>query len=132
MREEGGKATEEVVKMGTVVDPTRCQGYAQCMFLAPAVFELRAEEGLLYVTTVPDDKRFPEPDRFGRTRPDNEHLDFGSGIHLRYGGPLARIEAHAALGAPIPYLGTARLVQDSPPNRQNAMLRGPRHLPVQL
>ncbi|MFV5998991.1 cytochrome P450, partial [Streptomyces sp. NPDC056231] len=79
-----------------------------------------------------DPKRFHEPDRFDPTRPDNQHFGFGSGIHLCYGAPLARIEAEAALGALIPHLGTARLVQDPPPYRQNAMLRGPRHLPVQL
>ncbi|MFF9319138.1 cytochrome P450 [Streptomyces sp. NPDC014735] len=79
-----------------------------------------------------DPMRFHEPDRFDPTRPDNQHLGFGSGIHLCYGGPLARIEAQAALGALLPHLGAARLVQDPPPYRQNAMLRGPRHLPVQL
>ncbi|MDH6130180.1 cytochrome P450 [Kitasatospora sp. GP82] len=79
-----------------------------------------------------DPKRFHEPDRFDPTRPDNEHLGFGSGIHLCYGAPLARLEAQAALGALIPHLSTARLLQDPPPYRQNAMLRGPRHLPVQL
>ncbi|MFI6768100.1 cytochrome P450 [Streptomyces sp. NPDC050355] len=79
-----------------------------------------------------DPMRFHEPDRFDPTRPDNEHLGFGGGIHLCFGGPLARIEAQSALGALIPYLDTARLVQDPPPYRQNAMLRGPRHLAVHL
>ncbi|ANZ20874.1 cytochrome P450 [Streptomyces noursei ATCC 11455] len=79
-----------------------------------------------------DPKQFHEPDRFDPTRRDVEHLSFGSGIHLCFGGPLARIEADTALGALLPRLGAARLVQDPPPYRQNAMLRGPRHLPVQL
>ncbi|GGX13965.1 cytochrome P450 [Streptomyces noursei] len=79
-----------------------------------------------------DPKQFHEPDRFDPTRPDVEHLSFGSGIHLCFGAPLARIEADTALGALLPRLGAARLVQDPPPYRQNAMLRGPRHLPVQL
>lgn len=79
-----------------------------------------------------DPKRFHEPDRFDPTRPDNEHFGFGGGIHLCYGAPLARIEAETALGALIPHLGTARLVQDPPPYRRNAMLRGPRHLPIEL
>ncbi|MFI9362315.1 cytochrome P450 [Kitasatospora sp. NPDC053057] len=79
-----------------------------------------------------DPKRFHDPDRFDPTRPDNQHLGFGSGIHLCYGAPLARIEAQAALGALIPRLGTARLVQEPPPYRQSAMLRGPRHLPVEM
>lgn len=42
--------------MQTVVDLTRCQGYAQCVFLAPQVFELHGEEGLLYHPAVPDDR----------------------------------------------------------------------------
>ncbi|MFD4952183.1 cytochrome P450 [Streptomyces sp. NPDC058451] len=79
-----------------------------------------------------DPKRFPDPDRFDPARPDVEHLGFGGGIHLCFGGPLARLEAQAALGALIPHLGAARLVQDPPPYRQSAMLRGPRHLTVQL
>lgn len=79
-----------------------------------------------------DPKRFPDPDRFDPAREDNQHFGFGSGIHLCYGAPLARIEAQAALGALIPRLGDARLLQDPPPYRQNAMLRGPRHLPVEL
>ncbi|MER6081926.1 cytochrome P450 [Streptomyces sp. NPDC001833] len=79
-----------------------------------------------------DPVRFHEPDRFDPTRADNQHLGFGSGIHACYGGPLARVEAYAALGALLPHLGSARLVEDPPPYRQNAMLRGPRHLPIQL
>ncbi|MFJ9682709.1 ferredoxin [Streptomyces sp. NPDC101194] len=42
--------------MRTVVDLTRCQGYAQCVFLAPKMFTLHGAEGLLYATAVPDDQ----------------------------------------------------------------------------
>jgi ferredoxin len=42
--------------MRIVVDLTRCQGYAQCVFLAPEVFELHGEEALLYNPAVPDDR----------------------------------------------------------------------------
>ncbi|GAA4560890.1 cytochrome P450 [Planotetraspora kaengkrachanensis] len=79
-----------------------------------------------------DPNRFRDPERFDPTRPDNQHLGFGSGIHLCYGGPLARIEAQIALAALIPRLGTTTLVQDPPPYRRSAMLRGPRHLPIEL
>ncbi|MFG3657385.1 ferredoxin [Streptomyces sp. NPDC047706] len=34
--------------MRLVVDLNRCQGYAQCAFLAPDVFVMHGEEGLLY------------------------------------------------------------------------------------
>ncbi|MEV0493332.1 ferredoxin [Streptomyces atratus] len=42
--------------MRIVVDLTRCQGYAQCVFLAPEVFRLHGEEALLYTPTVPEDQ----------------------------------------------------------------------------
>ncbi|MFG2907734.1 ferredoxin [Kitasatospora sp. NPDC048286] len=40
--------------MRIVVDLTRCQAYAQCVFLAPRVFELHGEESLMYDPVVPD------------------------------------------------------------------------------
>ncbi|WP_369368192.1 cytochrome P450 [Streptomyces sp. CG4] len=79
-----------------------------------------------------DPKRFRDPDRFDPTRRDNQHLGFGSGIHICYGAPLARVEAQIALGALLPHLTTATLVEDPPPYRNSAVLRGPRHLPIEL
>ncbi|MET8954265.1 ferredoxin [Streptomyces sp. NPDC004393] len=42
--------------MQIVVDLAVCQGYAQCVFLAPEVFRLHGDEALLYSPTVPDDQ----------------------------------------------------------------------------
>ncbi|MDX3849586.1 ferredoxin [Streptomyces sp. AK02-01A] len=42
--------------MNVVVDLNRCQGYAQCAFLAPQVFEMHGEEALLYSPVVPADQ----------------------------------------------------------------------------
>lgn len=42
--------------MRVVVDLNRCQGYAQCAFLAPDVFAMHGEEALLY-DGQPDDTR---------------------------------------------------------------------------
>ncbi|MFF7678443.1 MULTISPECIES: ferredoxin [Streptomycetaceae] len=42
--------------MRVVVDLTRCQGYAQCVFLAPDVFQLHGEEALLYDPAVPEEQ----------------------------------------------------------------------------
>ncbi|MEU6547733.1 ferredoxin [Streptomyces sp. NPDC046859] len=36
--------------MRLVVDLNRCQGFAQCAFLAPDVFTLHGEEALLYTS----------------------------------------------------------------------------------
>ena len=38
----------KLLTMRIVVDLNRCQGYGQCVFLAPGVFELHGEEALMY------------------------------------------------------------------------------------
>lgn len=43
--------------MRLVVDLNRCQGYAQCAFLAPDVFTLHGEEALLYTPHADDTQR---------------------------------------------------------------------------
>ncbi|MFH8798307.1 ferredoxin [Streptomyces sp. NPDC017936] len=43
--------------MRLVVDLNRCQGYAQCAFLAPGVFTMHGEEGLLYDPEPGEDQR---------------------------------------------------------------------------
>jgi ferredoxin len=43
--------------MKIVVDLNRCQGYAQCAFLAPKVFELQGEEALLYTPLASENER---------------------------------------------------------------------------
>ncbi len=47
------------VPVRLVVDLNRCEGYAQCCFLAPVVFELHGDEALWYD---------PEPDEAERDR----------------------------------------------------------------
>jgi cytochrome P450 len=64
--------------------------------------------------------------------PGDQHLGFGGGIHYYVGAPLARIEAHIALGALARRLVGPRLVTDPPPYRDNASLRGPEHLFVEF
>ncbi|AGS68162.1 cytochrome P450 [Streptomyces collinus] len=77
-----------------------------------------------------DPERFKEPDRFDPDREDIQHLGFGSGIHSCFGAPLARLETQIALSELARRLENPRLVEDPPPYRPNAVLRGPRHLNV--
>jgi cytochrome P450 len=79
-----------------------------------------------------DPKRFPDPDRFDPARQDNQHFGFGGGIHICFGAPLARIEAQIALTELIRRLDSPRLIQDPPPYRRSPILRGPRHLPLEI
>ncbi|WP_336115083.1 cytochrome P450 [Streptomyces sp. PTD9-10] len=77
-----------------------------------------------------DPERFPDPDRFDPDREDIQHLGFGSGIHSCFGAPLARLEAQIALAELARRLDNPQLVEDPPPYRPNAVLRGPRHLGI--
>ncbi|AWZ08978.1 MULTISPECIES: cytochrome P450 [unclassified Streptomyces] len=77
-----------------------------------------------------DPGRFKDPDRFDPHRKDIQHLGLGSGIHSCFGAPLARLEAQLALSELARRLENPRLLEDPPPYRQNAVLRGPRHLRI--
>lgn len=77
-----------------------------------------------------DPERFKDPERFDPDRGDIRHLGFGSGIHSCFGAPLARLETQIALSELARRLENPRLVEDPPPYRPNAVLRGPRHLNI--
>ncbi|MGW2034523.1 ferredoxin [Streptomyces sp. NPDC001761] len=45
--------------MRVVVDLSRCEGYAQCAFLAPEAFRMHGEEALMYDPGPDDTQRGP-------------------------------------------------------------------------
>lgn len=87
---------------------------------------------LLLASGSRDPAVFSDADRFVTDRLDNPHLGFSSGIHYCFGAPMARLEAQIALTALAQRLETPRLVVDPPPYRPSPVLRGPRHLLVEV
>jgi cytochrome P450 len=79
-----------------------------------------------------DPSRFTNPDDVDLEREDNQHLGYSSGIHLCFGGPLARLEAQIAVGEFVRRVQNPRLVVDPPPYRHNQIFRGPRHVLVDI
>src|SRR5215471_3768670 len=79
-----------------------------------------------------DPSRFTNPDQVDLEREHNEHLGYSSGIHLCFGGPLARLEAQIAVGEFVRRVKNPRLVVDPPPYRHNQIFRGPRHVLVDI
>jgi ferredoxin len=52
-------APAKLTPVRIVVDLNRCQGYGQCVFLAPGVFELHGEEALMYDPGPDETQRLP-------------------------------------------------------------------------
>jgi fatty acid omega-hydroxylase len=85
---------------------------------------------LMYGAANRDPRRFPDPNAFDPQRADNEHVGWGRGIHICFGGPLARLEVNTAFEAFLRRVDNPRLVEDPPPYRISQVFRGPRHVLV--
>jgi fatty acid omega-hydroxylase len=84
----------------------------------------------MYCAANRDPKRFPDPDKFDRERPDNEHFGWGTGVHACLSRPFARLEVNLAMEAFLKRVENPRLVEDPPEYRWSNVFRGPRHLLV--
>src|SRR5215475_13807678 len=87
---------------------------------------------LVYASGNRDPHRFTNPDADDLARANNEHLGYSHGIHLCFGGPLARLEVQVAVGEFVRRVENPRLVVDPPPYRRNQVFRGPRHVLVDI
>jgi len=57
---------------------------------------------MLFASANRDERRFENPDQFDITRTVNDHVGFGSGVHMCAGMHLAQLEMEALLKAMIP------------------------------
>ncbi len=96
--------------------------------IAGVVIPKGARLVLLFAAANRDPDRFAFPGRFDPNRQDNQHFAFGGGPHFCIGAPLARLEAEAALFALVTRLDGLRLLENPPPYRRPASLRGPERL----
>ncbi|MFI9257502.1 cytochrome P450 [Streptomyces sioyaensis] len=76
-----------------------------------------------------DALRFEAPGTLDISRPANQHLGFGHGVHHCLGAPLARLELQEALGALLTRFPGLQLAGDVEWKSQ-MLVRGPRVMPV--
>ncbi|MFJ8197108.1 cytochrome P450 [Streptomyces sp. NPDC096152] len=122
---------EELLRYEPPVHIIPCRAAYSDITVADTVIPQGSQIMLMLASGSRDPKRFHDPDRFDPNRRDNQHLGFGSGIHLCFGGPLARRETQIALTELVRRLDRPRLVADPPPYRPSPVLRGPIHLDIE-
>ena len=86
----------------------------------------------MYGAANRDPKQFCDPNKFDLEREEKESLGWGSGIHVCFGGALARLEVNTALEVFLRRVENPRLVVDPPPYRRNAVFRGPLHVLIDI
>ena len=86
----------------------------------------------MYGAANRDPEKFPNPNKFDLEREEKESLGWGAGIHVCFGGQLARLEVNTAVEIFLRRVENPRLVVDPPPYRRNALFRGPIHLEIDI
>ncbi|MEU7768592.1 cytochrome P450 [Nocardia sp. NPDC049190] len=126
------RAIEEVQRLQSAVQFFPSRSATDDIEIAGTVIPKGAAVHLMYSAANRDPARFADPDQFDPERPDNEHLGWGSGIHICMGGPLARLEVNLALETFLRRVRGPRLVKDPPPYRRSHIFRGPLHLMIDV
>jgi cytochrome P450 len=123
-------AIEEVLRLQSSVQFFPTRSALADIDIAGTTIPRGAPIYLMYGAANRDPRRFADPNAFDPQRADNEHVGWGRGIHVCFGGPLARLEVNTAFEAFLRRVDNPRLVEDPPPYRISQVFRGPRHLLV--
>ena len=126
------RAIEEVLRLQSSVNFFPSRSALADIEIAGTVIPKGAPIFFMYGAANRDPKRFPDPEKFDPERPDNEHVGWSSGIHICFGGALARLEVNTAVEAFLRRVANPRLVVDPPPYRPNQFFRGPLHLLIDI
>jgi fatty acid omega-hydroxylase len=86
----------------------------------------------MYGAANRDPRKFRDPNKFDLEREERESLGWGAGIHVCFGGQLARLEVNTAVEAFLRRVKNPKLVVDPPPYRRNALFRGPLHVLIDI
>ena len=125
-------AIEEVLRLQSSVQYFPTRNALADIEIAGTVIPGGSAVFLLYGAANRDPKQFPNPNAFDPARKNNQHLGWGGGVHVCFGGSLARLEVNTAFEAFLRRVENPRLVLDPPPYRQSSIFRGPRHLLVDI
>jgi cytochrome P450 len=123
------QAFEEVVRFES---PVQCfaRSVRRAVELDGVALSPGARAVLLFGSANRDERRWPRGDGFDVRRDASGHLGFGYGVHGCAGQGLARIEAHAILGA---LAVRVRSFECGPPQRRlNNAVRGLSSLPTRV
>ncbi len=85
---------------------------------------------LLYISGNRDPRRFAHVDVLDLTRPDNQHLTFGLGIHYCLGAPLARLELQVTFHELLRRFPNLHPLNDHVEFNPGFVIRGLKTLPV--
>jgi cytochrome P450 len=123
-------AIEEVLRLESAVQFFPVRSALADIEINGTVIPKGSPVHLMYAAANRDPKKFDNPNKFDPERRNNEHMGWGSGVHICFGGPLARLEVNLALETFLRRVENPRLVADPPPYRQSNVFRGPRHLEI--
>jgi cytochrome P450 len=126
------RVVEEVLRLESAVQFFPSRSVTDDIEIGGTVIPKGSPVYLMYGAANRDPRKFPDPNKFDPERPNNEHMGWGSGIHVCFGGPLARLEVNLALETFLRRVENPRLVVDPPPYRRSNVFRGPEHLLIEF